>query len=118
MTLTTVAIAAVAVVGYLAYTKLSGSSAHADPQTIRDKISAGATIVDVRTAAEFRAKSYPGAINIPVQELGSKLASLTKEKPVVLYCASGHRASLALKMLKQAGFIDVHNGGGLSQMPS
>jgi phage shock protein E len=35
----------------------------------------------------------------------------------VLYCASGARSGRAVQLLKQAGFTDVVNAGGLADMP-
>jgi phage shock protein E len=38
-------------------------------------------------------------------------------KPIVLYCASGARSAYAAKLLRSAGYTDVTNAGGLSDMP-
>ena len=84
---------------------------------IQDKINAGAVIVDVRTPEEFADGAYPNAINIPVQDLGSRAGEIPKNKPVVLYCASAARSAFAVRMLKANGWTDVVNGGGLSDMP-
>ena len=84
---------------------------------VKQKIDAGATIIDVRTPEEFRDGAYPGAINIPVSSLGGRLTDIPKEKPVVLYCASGARSASAARTMKQAGFPDVVNAGGLADMP-
>jgi len=35
----------------------------------------------------------------------------------VLYCASGGRSSMAARLLKQAGYAEVVNAGGLGDMP-
>jgi phage shock protein E len=40
-----------------------------------------------------------------------------KDKPIVLFCASGARSGKGSRMLKQAGFTDVINAGGLNDMP-
>jgi phage shock protein E len=86
--------------------------------TVKDKIAAGARIVDVRSPAEFRDGSYPGAVNIPLPTLPVRMAELEpKDKPIVLFCASGARSGQAMRFLKQAGFADVINAGGLDDMP-
>jgi phage shock protein E len=86
--------------------------------TISEKIKAGARVIDVRTQDEFSDESYPGAVNIPLSELPSRLEKLgRKDAPIVLYCASGARSSQAARILKAAGFSDVVNAGGLSDMP-
>jgi phage shock protein E len=85
---------------------------------LREKIRAGARIIDVRTPAEYRDDAYPGAVNIPLPMLPLRLGELEpKDKPVVLYCESGARSSQAVRLLKQAGFTDVINAGGLADMP-
>ncbi len=84
---------------------------------VQAKIAAGASVVDVRSPDEFRGGAYPGAINIPVQVLPARMGELPKDRPVVLYCASGARSAAAARMLKQAGFADVVNAGGLGDMP-
>lgn len=85
---------------------------------ILEKIKAGARIVDVRTEDEFMDESYPGAINIPVGALQSRMKELEpKTTPLVLYCASGARSAMAAKMMKASGWTDVMNAGGLDDMP-
>jgi phage shock protein E len=85
---------------------------------IKEKIAAGARIVDVRTTAEFKDGSYPGAVNIPLPLLPVRMNELEpKDKPIVLFCASGARSARGAFLLKQAGFTDVVNGGGLDDMP-
>ncbi len=83
---------------------------------VKQKIEAGAVIVDVRTPEEFRDGAYPGALNIPVSNLAGRLSEIPKDKPVVLYCASGARSASAARTLKQAGYADVINAGGLGDM--
>jgi phage shock protein E len=86
--------------------------------SVKEKIAAGARIVDVRTPGEFKDGAYPGAINIPISVLPVRMNELSpKDKPIVLYCASGARSGQGLRLLKQAGFTDVINAGGLEDMP-
>ncbi len=86
--------------------------------TVKEKIAAGARVVDVRTPAEFKDGAYPGAINIPLALLAVRMNELEpRDKPIVLYCASGARSGQAALILKQAGFQDVINAGGLEDMP-
>ena len=82
------------------------------------KIQAGAKIVDVRSPAEFADGHYAKAINIPVNTLQGRYKDFgLKDKPIIVYCASGARSAMAARMLKAEGFTDVTNGGGLSDMP-
>jgi len=84
---------------------------------VNEKIRSGAKIIDVRTPQEFSTASYPKAKNIPLDLLPSRMDGLPKDKPIVLYCASGARSAQAARMLKKAGFTDVVSAGGLSDMP-
>lgn len=70
------------------------------------------TILDVRSAGEFRRGHLEGAINIPVDYLRDNLISLSQTKPVYLYCQSGFRSYLALRILAQKGFQAAHLAGG------
>jgi len=86
--------------------------------TVKEKIAAGARIVDVRTPAEFKDGAYKGAINIPISSLLARMKELEpRDAPIVLYCASGARSGQGARLLKQAGFTDVINAGGLDDIP-
>ena len=85
---------------------------------ILSKIKAGASIIDVRSPDEFADGAYPGAKNIPVNVLPNRVAEVgAKDKPVVVYCASGGRSAVAMQILKANGYTDVTNAGGLEDMP-
>lgn len=71
------------------------------------------TLLDVRTADEFRGGHIPGAVNISLQDLPQKLKRVSTAKPVVLYCRSGNRSATAAKLLLQAGYTDVFDLGGI-----
>ena len=81
------------------------------------KVSAEPLIVDVRSTEEFSGGAYPGAVNIPVDELQNRIGELgSKSRDLTLYCASGARSGYGQRMLLQMGFTNVKNGGGLMQM--
>ena len=74
-------------------------------------------VVDVRTTGEFHGGAYPEAVNIPLDELQSRLDEFgNKDREITIYCASGARSAYAQRMLMQHGFSNVKNGGGLMQM--
>jgi rhodanese-related sulfurtransferase len=80
-------------------------------------VSEGPLVIDVRTPEEFETGAYPGALNIPLDELGTrmhKLGSLSRE--IILYCASGARSAYGQRLLQQVGYTKVKNGGGIMQM--
>jgi rhodanese-related sulfurtransferase len=78
----------------------------------------GALLIDVRSATEFASANAPGTINIPLQELGSRLAEIPKTSPVVVCCASGTRSAMAKLLLKKNGYQQVHNIGTWSRFLS
>jgi len=105
--------------GVLWFAWTTFAPSYRDPAArIAAKIKAGAVVVDVRTPPEFRSGSYPGAVNLPLHELaevGERLGP--RDRPIVVYCASGHRSKSAAAVLKKAGFTDVTNGGPLFSLP-
>ena len=74
-------------------------------------------VVDVRSPLEYAAEHIPGAQNIPLEEVTTRLTEFRSiHKPVVLYCRSGNRSGMAVNILKQNGITDVYNGGSLENM--
>lgn len=69
-----------------------------------------ATIVDVRTSSEFMGGHVKGSINIPLQELTSRIDEISKMQNIVLCCASGGRSGHAAEFLKQQG-VSCENAG-------
>jgi rhodanese-related sulfurtransferase len=90
-----------------------------DPALAHKLVAAGAVLLDVRSPDEFNDKHLPGAVNIPVGDLGGRLDEVKKlsggdtQKPIVVYCASGNRAGRAKNVLSGAGFQQVTNLGSI-----
>ena len=72
-------------------------------------------VIDVRSEREFQATAVQGAINLPLSQLEHRIREVVADKatPIALYCASGARSGIACMMLKQMGYADVRNAGGL-----
>lgn len=83
-------------------------------QQIKQILSDGGVLLDVRTPQEFASGALPGAQNIPLNAIPQILQSLPKDQPVLLYCRSGARSGMAQRFLVNEGF-DAHNIGGYSQ---
>ena len=64
-------------------------------------------IIDVRNPSEHEIGAIPGAIFAPLKDIHSHAKSFPKDKPLVVYCASGYRSSIASSLLKLQGFDDV-----------
>jgi NADPH-dependent 2,4-dienoyl-CoA reductase/sulfur reductase-like enzyme/rhodanese-related sulfurtransferase len=69
-------------------------------------------VLDVRTPAEFAAGAVPGATNIPVDALRSRLAEIPRDRPILTYCQAGQRGYVATRMLRQHGLDAVNLAGG------
>ncbi len=84
-----------------------------DGATARSLVAAGAQLVDVRSPAEYAAGHLDSAINLPLPDLTDQQATLPKDRPLIVYCASGHRARQATLQLCEAG-LRVYDLGPMS----
>jgi phage shock protein E len=64
-------------------------------------------VLDVRTPEEFAAGHVPGAVNVPHDQLASRLAEVPRDKDVVVYCRTGRRSQIATDLLAANGFKRV-----------
>lgn len=74
-------------------------------------------LVDVRTPEEFSEGHIENAVNIDfmADDFDAKVASLDKEKPVMVYCKSGGRSAKASARLKELGFKNISDlEGGIT----
>lgn len=73
-----------------------------------------ALVIDVREPAEYGAGHVLGAKNVPLARLETSGADLAKrkEKPVIVYCASGDRSTKAAAQLRKQGFTRVASLAG------
>jgi len=79
--------------------------------------SRGRLILDVRSSDEFSMGAFPGAVNISLDEISSRLEDLgEKDRRDLVYCASGARSSYAQRILMQSGYSNVENVGSLHDM--
>jgi hydroxyacylglutathione hydrolase len=69
-------------------------------------------LLDVRTPHEWDQGHLPGARYLFLGDLPEKLGNLNRDRPVVVYCASGYRSSLAASLLQARGFGKVQNVPG------
>ncbi|MEX2443949.1 MAG: FAD-dependent oxidoreductase [Alkalispirochaeta sp.] len=74
----------------------------------------GPLVIDVRTPMEFAMGAYPGAVNISLDEIDSRVQELADtDREIILYCASGARSAYGQRLLEQLGYTNVRNGGSL-----
>ncbi len=74
------------------------------------RVEEGALLLDVRTPGEFAGGHLPGAENVPLDALASRLSELPKDRAIVAYCQSGMRSASAVRLLRREGF-DAWNLG-------
>ena len=70
-------------------------------QDLSQRVLAGEIVViDVRTTSEFRSGHIPGSINIPMDEVESRLEDVPKGRPVLMVCQSGRRSELVRDQIR------------------
>lgn len=92
----------------------AGDTPKIGQEALLEKMASGdgdLVILDVRTAKEYEDGHVPGAVNIPHEELGSRLPEIEagREADIVVYCRSGRRSEIALDLLAGAGFERLHH---------
>lgn len=76
-------------------------------------------LLDVRTPREREQKSIGGSVSIPLNHLSERAEELSKERPVLVYCAGGYRSSIAASLLQRMGFEQVREiAGGIAAWES
>ena len=95
------------------------------PAQAREMISKGNTlVVDVRDAPEVeKSGKIAGAVNVSRGMLEFRAdpespyhdKNFSRDKTLILYCASGGRSALSGKVLKDMGYTEVYNVGGLDR---
>ena len=76
--------------------------------------------LDVRSAEEFDQGHVSMAINIPYEEVPTRISEVTNDKDAVLYlyCRSGRRAGIAKEALEEMGYTQVINLESLEKAQS
>jgi sulfur-carrier protein adenylyltransferase/sulfurtransferase len=86
-----------------------------DPGVVREQITNGAVLVDVRETDEFAAGHIPGARHVPRSNLESRIEGAVRDRSqhVILYCASGNRSAWAARtMIEDLGYDSVESMTG------
>jgi CRP-like cAMP-binding protein len=83
----------------------------------QERLRRGARLVDVRSAAEFQQGALKGSVNIPIDELRTRLSQFDQVCPYVLYCRNGVQSEVAAFLLRQRGFDVAVLRNGLQSIP-
>ena len=112
------AFALLIILGAVFYFYLS-SGVRGDPAHLKALVQSGALLVDVRTPGEYAKDHISGAVNIPLDQVETRLDEFgVHDRQIVVYCVSGRRSASAQSILKTRGFDQVHNLGGRSAWPA
>lgn len=86
-------------------------------EQIQQEIKNGAKFYDVRTLEEFTAGHFENAVNWPLQRIeNGELPNIAKDSKIYLYCRSGNRSGQATVILNKAGYTNVTDLGGLTDV--
>ena len=69
----------------------------------------GMVLLDVRTDKEYAGGHIPGAVHVPLSEIGDRIKKLKKDKEIVVYCQNGSRGIWAIKRLMGMGYTSLFN---------
>lgn len=72
----------------------------------------GGFVLDVRQPAEFEEARVPGAVLIPLDQLGARIGEVPQDRELNVICRSGGRSATAVKALNEAGYQAVNVAGG------
>lgn len=70
------------------------------------------TLLDVREEKERKGGHINGDIHIPMSQVKTKLKTLDKKQPILVYCRSGSRSAHIAQMLGKAEFNPYNLKGG------
>ena len=103
------------IAGFVAANILKGDMEPIYPEDIAGLDPAAHVLLDLRTPLERRLNgALQNAVNIPIDDLRTKLGDLAKDKTYILYCAVGLRGYIGYRILTQNGFRAKNLSGGMA----
>src|SRR5687768_16402754 len=70
-------------------------------------------LIDVREPAEFAVGHVPGAVPLPLGQVGARVAELPADREIAVICRSGARSGKATELLRARGLRAVNVAGGM-----
>lgn len=84
---------------------------------IKAALKKGAVVIDVRKVSEYDEGRIPGSVNIPLDRIAASAERIKQmNRPVIFCCNSGTRSGQALRIMKEKGLKEGHNGGSWTQV--
>ncbi|MGF0039481.1 FAD-dependent oxidoreductase [Peptoniphilaceae bacterium SGI.131] len=101
-------------IGYAALNIIEGLSDNIQWYELNDELAKGKVFLDVREVGELKAGKFKKSVNIPLNQLRTRLSELDKNKEYIISCHSGLRSYIGERILKQNGFNVVNLDGAFS----
>lgn len=102
-------------IGYAAINLVEGLSDHVQWYDLTAELATGKVLLDVRNETELKVNGqFKSFVNIPLDDLRSRLSELDKTISYIVTCHSGLRSYIAERILKQAGFTVQNLDGAFS----
>jgi rhodanese-related sulfurtransferase len=86
----------------------------AAPEVMSSELPAGAYLLDVREDDEWAAGHAPGALHVPLGELGERFGELPRDREVYVICRIGQRSAYAARALDGAGLNAINVADGMT----
>jgi rhodanese-related sulfurtransferase len=84
---------------------------------VQQSLREGAVLLDVRTPEEFNSGAFEGAENFNVELMkAGQFPELPTDTKLFVYCRSGNRSAEATELLRQQGYSDITDLGGLDDV--
>lgn len=88
-------------------------------EELKEKVSQGAMLLDVRSKQEYNEGHLQGAVNVPEFELINRIQKEIPKKNqlIIIYCQYGGRSRNAYMIMKRLGYTNIYNlYGGLDMI--
>lgn len=83
-----------------------------DVTELARRLDAGAALVDVRQPEEYESGHVPGAVLVPLDQVGARQGEIPSDQEVLVICGSGGRSARAVEALNGAGLRTTNVAGG------
>ena len=97
--------------GYVALNAADGLTRSIQWHELDAEMATGAVLVDVRTELEHAEGAIPGSMNIPLDDIRSRIAEIP-DRRLIVHCKVGQRGHTAVRLLTQLGRDAVNLDGG------
>lgn len=95
--------------GFIACNLLEERFKQVTVDKVRDLVTQGAYIIDVREEGEYARGHIKGAHLIPLSQLRDRISEIPKDQKVYLHCRTGQRSYNAVMALQNLGYDNVVN---------